>query len=146
MGDRDFEFTRHGRSARTALALLAVWGLILLALLIFEASLVLVSIIALFTIPAALDFALNPSAGLTLSADAIRWYSGKRSAELAFDEIDHFRFDTRLDFSVRVSAVLVTPAGKRIRLPYESLPPHRELETALQARRQIVKRHHFSLF
>lgn len=146
MRDSGFEFTRHGRSARTALALLAVWGLILLALLVYEASLVLVGIIAIFTIPAALDFALNPSAGMSLSADGVRWYSGKRSAELRFDEIDQFRFDTRLDFSVRVSAVLREPAGKRIRLPYECLPPHRELEEALQARGQIVKRHHFSLF
>lgn len=146
MRQADFEFTRHGRSKRTALALLAVWGLILLALLVFQASLVLVSIIALFTIPAALDFALNPSAGLVLTQDGIRWYSGRRSAELGFDKIEYFRFDTRLDFSVRVSAVLRNPAGKRIRLPYEALPPHRAFEEALHARGQIVKRHHFSLF
>lgn len=146
MAGKDFEFTRHGRSMRTALALMAVWMLILMALLVYDASLILVSIIGLLTIPAALDFALNPSAGLTLSEDRIGWHSGRRRGELAFSEIDHMRFDTRLDFSVRVSAVLNTPAGKKIRLPYESLPAHRRLEQEMTARGLTVKRHHFSLF
>lgn len=131
---------------RTALVLIAVWVLCLAGLLLLDASLVLVSIIMLFTLPAALDFALNPSAGLRLGEERLSWHSGRRKGELDLSEIDHMRFDTRLDFSVRVSAVLHSPAGKRIRLPYESLPDHRALEAEMTARGLVVKRHHFSLF
>ena len=59
-------------------------------------------------------------------------------------DIDRFRFDTRWDFSVRVSIVL--HSGKRIRLPDESLPPHRDLETLLNQAGIRVERHHFTVF
>ncbi len=52
--------------------------------------------------------------------------------------------DTRLDFSVRASVVLAD-GGRKIRLPYESTPPHKALEAALLARGIAVQRHHFSL-
>ena len=58
-------------------------------------------------------------------------------------EIDHMRFDTRLDFSVRVSAVLAD--RRKVRLPYEALPQHKRLEAACHAHGLRVERHHFSL-
>ena len=64
--------------------------------------------------------------------------------ELALAEIDHMRFDTRWDFAVRVSAVLHTE--KRVHLPFECLPPHRDLEDAFTNRGVAVKRTHFSFF
>lgn len=139
----EFTFVRQGRSLRAALALLGVWALILLGLLVFEAALWILGLIAVLSLPAMWDFAQNPTAGLRLSDDELRWHTGRREAALALSEVDHMRFDTRLDFSVRVSAVLDTPSKKRVRLPYESLPPHRVLESELTRRGVIVKRHHF---
>ena len=62
---------------------------------------------------------------------------------VAFSEIDHFRLDTRLDFSVRATVVL--RSGRKIRLPFEATPPHQAFEDALTARGVTVKRFHFQL-
>lgn len=99
---------------------------------------------ALLTLPALWDFWRNPSAGVRLDEGQLHWHSGRREARLALPEIDHMRFDTRWDLSVRVTAVL--QSKKRLRLPYESLPPHRVFEEALQSRGIRVERHHFTIF
>lgn len=139
-----FEFHRQGRSRRAVLALAISYGLILVALLVFDAAWWLMALLGLCTLPALWDVWRNPAAGLSLSSDALTWHSGRRRAEVPLSEIDHMRLDTRWDFSVRATAVLSN--GKRLRLPYESLPPHRSLEAALQARGIRVERHHFNVF
>jgi len=53
------------------------------------------------------------------------------------------RFDTRLDFSVRIT--VVTADGTRLRLPYDALPPHKGFEAACQAHGLRTERHHFAL-
>ena len=68
----------------------------------------------------------------------------EHGAEVPLSEIDHIRLDTRWDFSVRATVLLTN--GKRLRLPYEALPPHRSFEAALQARGIRVERHHFNVF
>ena len=140
----DFRFQRRGRSARAALALGLTWAVLLMAVVLIDAAVWLMALIALCTLPALWDYLRNPAAGVVLGEDALHWYSGKRKAELPLSEIDHIRMDTRWDFSVRVSAVLTN--GKRVRLPYESLPPHRNFERALRDHGLRTQRHHFTVF
>ena len=140
----EFSFARRGRSNRAAVALIVTYVLIALAMALFDAAWWLMAIIALFTLPALWDYWRDTTAGLALGDTRLTWYSGARRGQLDLDEIDFMRFDTRWDLSVRVSAVL--NSGKRIRLPYESLPPHKTLEQECQARRLRVERHHFTVF
>lgn len=113
------------------------------AIIVIDAAVWLMAGLALFTLPALWDLYANRSAGVTLTDTDLHWFSGRREADIKLSEIDHMRFDTRLDFSIRVSAVL---AGKRrIRLPYEALPPHVEFENAFKARGVKTERHHFTL-
>lgn len=139
-----YEFTRRGRSQR-AIVILGLYflGLALLSVTV-QAAWWIVLALAVPALPALWELYANPVSGLRLEQDRLTWKSGRRAGELGFDEIDHMRLDTRLDFSVRVSAVLLD--GKRIRLPYECLPPHREFEVELVRRNLRVKRHHFTLF
>lgn len=139
-----FVFTRSARSRATAIAVLGLWGVLLAAWLWLDAALWIVIPLALFGLPALYDLVADPKAGLRLEDDTISWFSGQRTATLALEEIDHMRLDTRLDFSVRASAVLKT--GRKIRLPFESTPPHQAFEDALLARGLKVQRHHFQLF
>jgi hypothetical protein len=76
-------------------------------------------------------------------ADQLTWYSGRRRATLDWSEVTHVRFDTRLDFSVRATVLLT--GGRKVRLPYESTPPDKLMEAALNAHGISTERHHFSL-
>ncbi|QBF31278.1 hypothetical protein [Thalassococcus sp. S3] len=138
-----FAYTTQGRTWRAGI----VVGLIYVALaaihILFDARLWIIALLALSTLPALYDLYVNPSAGLRLDQGALDWHSGRRSVTLSLSEIDHMRFDTRLDLSVRVSAVL--KSQKRIRVPHEALPDHKTLETAFEERGIRVERHHFSL-
>ena len=142
--DVSFVFSRNARTWRTGLILIAVYAALLAAILWLDAALWLMALLALPTLPALADLWRNPSAGVTLDARQLDWHSGARHATLHLNEIDHMRFDTRFDFSVRVMAVLTS--GKRIRLPDESLPPHKTFEAELTARDVRVERHHFVVF
>ncbi len=143
MNDDTFTFRRTARNWPTLVAVLAVWGALILAYLVFEASGWIVGILGLFTLPAVYDLGRNPTAGVTLNSDRLDWYSGRVHAGLDLSEIDHIRLDTRLDFSVRATAVL--HSGRKIRLPFESTPPHRPFEEVLNANGVKTVRHHFSL-
>lgn len=140
----DFVFNRQGRSSRTVAILIIIYTVLIAAVLLIDAAWWLMAGLALLTLPALWDLYRDPSAGVQLSNTALRWHSGRRQGELALSEIDHMRFDTRWDFSVRVSAVL--PNKKRVHLPFESLPPHQSFEAAFEARDVAVKRTHFSFF
>ena len=141
----DFRFQRHGRNPRTVAILGAVYLVLIAAILLIDAAWWLMAALALTTLPALWDIYRNPAAGLDLTAGQLRWYTGRREGRLLLYEVDHMRFDTRWDFSVRVTAVLKAK-DKRIRLPYECLPPHRAFEAALNAHGMAVQRHHFSFF
>ena len=138
-----FQHVNHGRNHRTATIVILIYFALIAAIIVVDAAWWLMAILAAFTLPALWDLATNRSAGVELNDTALLWYTGKRKATMGLSEIDHMRFDTRLDFSVRVSAV--TPERKKIRLPYECLPPHRIFEDALTARGVRVERHHFTL-
>lgn len=121
----------------------AVWLLILAAIALLDASLILMALVALCTAPALYDLISGRIAGLSLSSDGLQWFAGRRTGEIAWDKIDHVRLDTRLDFSVRASAVLTS--GRKVRVPLEATPPSDVFETALTDRGITVRRHHFSL-
>lgn len=139
-----FEYRTSGRNRRTVAALFVFYCVLIGLIVVVQAAPWLMALLALVTLPALWDLYSNRSAGLSLDDARLSWYTGRRSAEIALAEIDHMRFDTRLDFSVRVSAVLHNE--KRIRLPYEALPAHRVLEAAFEARNVRVERHHFTFF
>ena len=139
-----FVFTRRARSWQAVAAVGAVWAALLAALVLLDAAWWLMALLALPTLPALYDLWADPSAGLRLEAGRLDWHSGRRSGTLPLAEIDRMRFDTRWDFTVKVSALL--HGGRRVRLPQESLPPHRAFEAALTARGVAVERHHFAIF
>lgn len=138
-----FQFHREGRNKATLYAVVAVWAGLFAAYLLVDAAPWILAAIGLFTLPALWDLYKNPSSGLTFTPDALTWFTGARNASVAWREIDRVRLDTRLDFSVRASAVL--HSGRKIRLPYECTPPDELLEAALNARGVRTERHHFSL-
>lgn len=138
-----FQYETTGRNRRTWVALALVWALILAAIAFLNASLVLMAFVALCTAPALYDLIANRASGLALSDDGLSWFAGRRSGEIAWSKIDHIRLDTRLDFSVRASAVLTS--GRKVRVPLEATPPVEQFEAVLQDRGITVKRHHFSL-
>ena len=137
-------FTRQARTPQTVVILIAIYSVLLAAVIVIDAAPWLMAALALLTLPAVWDIWRNPGAGLGLDQTRLDWHSGRLSGTLELAQIDHMRFDTRWDFSVRVMAVLND--GKKVRLPHEALPPHRALETAFAARGVTVKRHHFTIF
>lgn len=139
-----FAFSRSGRTPGTLAILIVIYAVLISAVIMLDAAWWLMAGLALLTLPALWDLWRDPSAGLKLDRDRLDWHSGRRSGSVALHRIDHMRFDTRLDFSVRVTAIL--KGDKRIRLPYEVLPPHKEFEKTLSSHGIPVERHHFTIF
>ncbi|WP_299654135.1 hypothetical protein [uncultured Tateyamaria sp.] len=138
-----YRYETTGRNRRTLVALGLVWGVIFLAIALLDASVILMALIALCTAPALYDLISGRRSGLVLGSDGLSWFAGRRTGEIAWNKIDHIRLDTRLDFSVRASAVLVS--GRKVRIPLEATPPSEGFETTLTDRGITVRRHHFSL-
>lgn len=136
-------YAATGRSMRTAVVVALIWLAVLAAGVFLAMSSWIMAFMLAFTLPALWDLISNPPSGLALDEDRITWFSGKRHAEVALDEIELVRLDTRLDFSVKVTLILKT--GAKIRIPFEATPPHVDLENALTARGITVQRHHFQL-
>ncbi|WP_240336633.1 hypothetical protein [Tropicibacter sp. Alg240-R139] len=138
-----YSFERHHRQPRTVMILIAVYGGLVALIILFNAAWWIVGGLALFTLPTLWDLATNATAGLSLDGRALSWFSGRRAAEVQLDEIAYLRFDTRWDFSIRVTIYLTT--DKCVRMPYDSLPPHRQFEEVAQAHGLRVERHHFTI-
>lgn len=139
-----FEFTRHHRSQRTVVILICIYAVLIGLVIVFDAIWWLMALLALTTLPAIWDVFHDTNAGVHLDDQTLSWHTGKRKGEISLADIKDFRFDTRWDFSVRVSATLKN--DKRIRLPDESLPPHKQFEQVLQSAGFAVERHHFRVF
>lgn len=142
MAGERYDYTRQGRNRAALWIVPSVWLLLLTATLRLEASVWLMLLIGAFTLPALWELITNPASGLTMDAQSITWFTGNRSAELELSEIERFRLDTRLDLSVKATAIL--KSGRKIRLPYECTPPHQRFEAELNARGIRTERHHFS--
>ena len=143
VGAEPFSYRRTGRNRTAIVVVSSVWSVLLAAILLVDAAPWLMAIIGAFTLPTVWELFTNPTSGLELDDTGINWFTGRRRAALNRAEIDRFRFDTRLDFSVRASAIL--RSGQKVRLPYECTPPHQLFEAALNAHNIRVERHHFSL-
>ncbi len=143
MKEAPYTYQTTGRNWPTALTVLGLWATMAAAVVWLDAALWIIWVLALFTLPALIDLATARTSKLELTDTAITWVSGRREGHIDLDRIDHIRLDTRLDMSVRASAVM--PSGRKDRLPLDVVPPHRDFEAALTARGVTVKRHHFSL-
>lgn len=139
----DFSFRRQGRNRAALLTVAGIWAMLVVLTIAVEAAPWLMIGVALFTLPAVWELYKNPASGLDFMPDRLTWFTGRREAAIDWSEVDRFRLDTRLDFSVRATAVLKT--GRKVRLPYECTPHHQLLEAALNARGIRTERHHFSL-
>ncbi|MFZ7089552.1 hypothetical protein [Primorskyibacter sp. 2E233] len=140
-----YRFERNGRSLTALLVLGMIWGALLLAWGWLDASSWIIAVLLAFTLPALWDFLSARPAGLSLDGQRIRWWSGRHQGDVRLETIDHARFDTRLDLSVRVRLVLANASKTRVPIPQDALPRWQELQTELEARGITVQRHHFSL-
>lgn len=138
-----YEYQTTGRNRATLITVVAVWAAIAAAILWLEAAPWLMGLAALATVPALIDLVSGRASGVRVNADGLHWFSGRRTGEIAWPRISHIRLDTRLDFSVRASAVLTS--GRKVRLPLEATPPADLFEQELASRGVKVERHHFSL-
>lgn len=138
-----YTYASQGRKPATAAVVLVIWAVLLAAYHWLDAAPMILALIGLFTLPAMYDFCTDPRSTLTLDSTHLSWTSGRQSAQIALAEIDHLRFDTRLDLSVRLS--VVRPSGIKIRVPYPATPPHAAFEKVAQKAGLKTQRHHFSL-
>lgn len=139
-----FRFVRKNRSPRSIAILACLYAGLLALVVFFDAAWWLILLATLGTLPALWDVVQNSDAGSRLDTDKLSWHTGRRTGAISLSDIDFFRFDTRWDLSVRVSVILKT--GKRLRLPDEAMPPHKQLEQALHQAGLRVERHHFTVF
>lgn len=138
-----YTYTSQGRRPTTLITVGVIWALIIAAYLLLEGNPAILAVIGTFTLPAVYDLAKNPRSSLTLDATHLRWTSGRQQADIALSEIDHLRFDTRLDMSVRLS--VVRPSGTKIRVPYPATPPHTLFEPLAAKAGLKTRRYHFVL-
>ncbi|MDA7428681.1 hypothetical protein PGB28_09440 [Primorskyibacter aestuariivivens] len=138
-----YRFEASARGPRAVLGLALWWAGLLAAYLIFDATLWILLPLALASLPALYELGKGARATLEIDSDEFRWSSGRRQGRMLRSEVDRVRLDTKLDMSLRMS--LVTPEGRKIRLPYECVPPRKALEEELDTRGITVERHHFSL-
>lgn len=127
----------------TVLILAVVWVLLLAAYFWLDAAPYIVLLLVAFTLPALYDLIADPRATLSLDDQHLRWKTPRQEAEIAVSEIDHLRFDTRLDMSVRLT--VVRPSGVKIRVPVSATPPHAQFEPIATQAGLKTQRHHFSL-
>ncbi|MBS9716851.1 hypothetical protein ACFFUT_00545 [Pseudohalocynthiibacter aestuariivivens] len=140
---QEFSYKTSGRTTRTIIVLVLVYSALAALLVVFDAAWWLVGGLVIFTLPALWDIAIDRPSSLKLNDQSLGWSSGNVTQELPLEQIVKARFDTRLDFSVRVTLFL--SSGKKLRLPYDCLPPHKTLERAMKERGVVTERHHFSL-
>ncbi|WGW03278.1 hypothetical protein [Tropicibacter oceani] len=141
-----YRFERSGRNRRTLWVLGLIWGALGLALWRLDASGWIAAGLFAVTLPALWDFITARPAGLELDDTALRWWSGRHKGDARLDSIDHVRFDTRLDLSVRVRLVLANASRRKLTIPQDALPLWQELQRQFEARGVSVQRHHFSVF
>lgn len=133
----------HGRSYNALYALTGIYAALILLVLLIDLNVYIALFIALFTLPALVEFFRNPVSRFELTEETMRWSTPRLSDEMPTGLILRARLDTRLDLSVKVTLLLKD--NRRLRLPHACVPPHEELEAALKSLGIKVERHHFSL-
>ncbi|WP_127116191.1 hypothetical protein [Shimia sediminis] len=130
----------HGRSPTTMLGLAAYLGFLVFLSSVGTLEWIILGL-GLFAVPAAIDLLRNPVTDFELNAQNIRWKNSGQEAELPLSRIQRARFDTRWDFSVRVTLILRD--SSKLRIPQDVTPPHQTLEQAFKDRDIATERHHF---
>ena len=139
----DYSYESQGRTPKSIAALVAM-VFILIGLDYIGTVWWIIVIVAMITLPAAIDVFVNATARLDLNDSQLFWKNRSQEVTIPLHEIEKIRFDGRMDMSVRVSVVLND--GRKLRMPYDAMPPHKELEAALQARDVRTERHAFTVF
>ncbi len=139
----EYSYESQGRTPKSIAALVAM-VFILIGLDYIGTVWWIIVIVAMITLPAAIDVFVNATARLNLDDSQLFWKNRSQEVTIPLHEIEKIRFDGRMDMSVRVSVVLND--GRKLRLPYDAMPPHKELEVALQARDVRTERHAFTVF
>lgn len=139
----EYSYESQGRTPKSIAALVAM-VFILIGLDYIGTVWWIIVIVAMITLPAAIDVFVNATARLDLDDSQLFWKNRSQEVTIPLHEIEKIRFDGRMDMSVRVSVVLND--GRKLRMPYDAMPPHKELEAALQARDVRTERHAFTVF
>ena len=137
-----YAFDRRGRTPRTGLALALAWAGLAVLALHFDAAPWLIALLAVPTLPAAMDLLRDPVWSLRLTDRALIWQMPGHETSIPLDQIETVRLDTAWDFSVRATVQLRD--GPPQRLPPACMPPHRDFEAALLAAGLRTERHHFT--
>jgi hypothetical protein len=138
-----YRFENRGRSRRALVALVLIWGALLLLMQLIALSPWIAGPVALLTLPAAWEFVTDPRSSLSLDDTHLSWQTARSDDQVPLNMIRMIRFDTRLDLSVRLTVRLTD--DRKIRLPHACTPPHRRFEEELKSRGIATERHHFSL-
>ena len=136
-----YRFETSGRNWTTLITVLAIWVVLVVLIIRVDMSIVLAVAVVLCTLPAFYDLITARAAGLRLDATTLSWHAGTKTGEVSIKKIKHISFDTRLDLSVRLTAVL--HIGQKVKIPFEATPPHRAFEAELESRGIKTERHHF---
>lgn len=137
------EHQASGRTWTALLVVLGVWVALLVLWIFWQAATWIILVLMAVTLPAVWDFLTARPAWLRLDDQQIQWRSGRQEGQVLLERLDHVRFETRLDLSVRVRLVL--HGGKRITVPQDALPKPPALQLAFDARDIKTQRHHFGL-
>ena len=137
-----YRYESQGRTPKSIAALVGM--LMVIAGLEFIGTVWwIVVLVALISLPAALDVLLNVRSSLDLDDERLFWKNRSQEVTIPLFEIEKVRFDGRMDLSTRVTIVLRD--GRKLRLPYDALPPHKELESELQSRDVRTERNAFTV-
>jgi virulence-associated protein VagC len=137
-----YRYESQGRTPKSIAALVGM--LLVIAGLEFIGTVWwIVVLVALISLPAALDVLLNVRSSLDLDDERLFWKNRSQDVTIPLFEIEKVRFDGRMDLSTRVTIVLRD--GRKLRLPYDALPPHKELESELQSRDVRTERNAFTV-
>lgn len=138
-----FVFTRSARSLGAGVIVTAWFFACFSLYFLLNAHPVIAAGLSIFALPALIDLLRGSLSSLQIDAREIRWSSGGRGGQMPRGQLKSVRLDTRLDFSLRMT--LQTHQGEKLRLPYECVPPAKELAAVLRAHDIAVERHHFAL-
>jgi len=138
-----WRYEASARGPRAFIVLGLWWGVLLLGLFAINLSPWIAGALAALSLPALWELIRGAKAWIEVTPGGIGWGSGRREGFVARDEIDRLRFDTRLDFSVRLT--IRTVGMQKVRLPYECLPRAARLKTALDDHGYPHEHHHFAL-
>lgn len=138
-----WRYEASARGPRAFVVLGLWWGALGLGIVAIDLALWIAIPLAAVTLPALWELIRGTKAWIEITPGGIGWGSGKREGFVARGEIDRLRFDTRLDFSLRLT--IVTVGVSRIRLPYECIPRAARLKAALDAHGYPHEHHHFAL-